>query len=96
MIRTYGFDEKEYTALKAAADLLTVASPHGTVYTVGDTYFDIGQDWMWTTIIARRTNGTSWQALNPREHSLITDIGTVESIFQAVNSVRNSKFNPDE
>lgn len=95
MIQTYGRDDKEYTALTAAADLLTVGSPHGTTYTVGDVYFDLGQGWMWTTIIATRTDGSSWQALDPREHSLITDIGTVESIFQAVEAVRNSKWNPD-
>lgn len=95
MITTYDKGTKEYTALEAAAKLLEVASPNGTRYTVEDTYFDYGQDWRWTTVIAYRKDGTSWQALYPAEHELITDIGTVESIFQAVEQVRNGKFNPD-
>lgn len=95
MITTYAEGTKERTALEAAAALLEVASPNGTPYFVEDTYFDAGQDWKWTTIVAYGKNGT-WQALNPREHELITDIGTVEAIFQAVESVRNDKYNPDK
>lgn len=96
MITTYKKGTPQYTALEAASKLLEVSSKKGTKYAVEDVYFDLGQNWMWTTVIAYDRNGGSWQALNPREQDLITDIGTVEAIFQAVESVRNDKYNPDK
>ena len=96
MITTYKRGTPQYTALEAAAKLLEVSSKKGMKYSVEDVYFDMGQDWMWTTVIAYESDGDSWQALNPSEQALITDIGTVEAIFQAVESVRNDKYNPDK
>ena len=94
MITTYEPGSPEYIALEAAAKLLEVASPNGTKYKVGDCFFDYGQNWMWTTILAEGKNG-SWQALNPRDHELITT-GTLQNIFRGVENTRNSKFNPDK
>lgn len=95
MIATFERHSREYKALEAAAALLTALSPHGTAYMVEETYFDFGQGWKWTTVIAHRSNGDSWQALNPREQDMITDECTLESITKAVEMVRNGKYNPD-
>lgn len=95
MITTYAKGSKEYKALEAAAALLTAVA-NRTTYKVEETYFDLGQGWEWTTVIAYRDDGTSWQALNPREHDLITDGGTLNDIRDAVAMVVGSKFNPDK
>lgn len=58
---------KEFKKLDLMAKVLTGMSATGTVYFVGNTYLDLGQDWMWTTIIAHTPNGDSYQALSPRE-----------------------------
>lgn len=96
MITKYERGTKEYTALEAAAKLLELASPNGTKYEVEETYFDYGQDWVWTTIVAHPVKGMSWQALNPRDHALITDDLMPGSIVKAVENTLNSKFNPDK
>lgn len=94
MIKTYEHYEKEYTALRCAAAALECASPNGTEYRVEDTYFDFGQDWVWTTIIAYRKDGSSWQALCPRDHDLIVTCD-IDRIAEAVKNVIHSKYNPD-
>ena len=91
MIAVYKPETFEYKRLEEAAATLTAASPNGTIYTVEETYFDYGQNWKWTTIIARKPNGSTWQALCPRDHALILN-GDIE---QAVQNTVNSKFNPD-
>ena len=87
---------KEYEALETTANLLTALSRGGTRYIVEDTYFDFGQDWRYTSVIAYRKDGTSWQALSASDHDLVTDIGTIEAIEKAVENTVNSKFNPDK
>ena len=77
-IRQYAPNEPEHGRLVEAAQELTRLSPNGTTYSVNDTWFDFGQRWMWTTIIATRPDGTSWQALNPRDHERILRSGDGE------------------
>lgn len=101
METTYKRGTKEYTALEAAAKLLELASPNGTKYRVEDCYFDYGQKWMWTTIVAYKPDGNYWQALCPRDHEHITDYGTdpehgFAEILKAVRNTIDSKFNPDK
>ena len=85
IIRQYAPNSDEYVKLSLASSELTKQSTKGTAFYVDDCYFDLGQDWMWTTIIARRTNGDSWQALCPRDYEKIllsTDIpATVSEIM---------------
>lgn len=96
MITTYEVGTKEHKALEAAAKLLEAMSPNGTEYTVEDVYFDYGAHWMWTTVVAHRKDGTSWQALCPRDQNLITDDGSLEGIARAVSYTIKDKFNPDK
>ena len=70
-IKVYPRNSDERVKLTEAARELTRISGNGTVYTVEETYFDYGQNWMWTTIIAHRQSGDSFQRLCPRDHEKI-------------------------
>ena len=41
----------------------------GGKFEVQDIYFDLGQDWWWTTIVCKDQN---YQILNPHQHGAIT------------------------
>lgn len=91
-IKVFGKDTAEYKLLEAAAAMLTEQSPNKYRYYVGETYFDFGQGWKWTTIIC--DNNSEWggyQALNPREQEEVLN----GNIAGAVESVFNSPYNPD-
>ena len=68
-------DSEEYEKLEKVADYLTNYSPNNIYYRVEKTYFDFGQNWMWTTIIAYDKKGSSWQAIYPKvqEDILLSD-----------------------
>ena len=73
IIRTYSKDSHEYDMLERACAVLTATSKKGITYKVEDTYFDFGQNWMWTTIIAHDPNSCfgSYQAVCPRDYEKI-------------------------
>lgn len=73
MIRTFKEGSYEYEQLRIAAEMMTEQSPRGFRYYVADTYFDYGQDWMWTTILGISNSNlvTTFQALNPRQQEEI-------------------------
>ena len=93
IIRTYAPDTDEYARLKTASVVLTAVSPKHITYTVEDTYFDFGQDWMWTTLIARRPDGVEYQAICPRdfEKILLTD-----DMLTTLSEVRADKWWSDK
>ena len=70
-IRQFEPDTEEYGRLRIASQEMTKASTKGTIFSVGDCYFDFGQRWMWTTIIAHRPDGEHWQVLSPADHERI-------------------------
>lgn len=84
----------EYKRLSAAAAMLTVKSPKKSRYYVGETYFDYGQDWKWTTVLCDGSEWGSYQALNPREQEeiLLCDMSELDKI---TNEVLADKFCPD-
>ena len=59
--RTFEPDSPEVEKLRSACKELARLSPYGTTYTVETIYFDYGQNWWWTTIVAYHRNGSSWQ-----------------------------------
>ena len=71
VIKVWAKESVQYHALSRFADVLSNCCD--TVrFVVGQTYFDHGQDWKWTTILARPVNGDDgWQALNPRQANAI-------------------------
>lgn len=95
MIRTYSPDTDEYKRLTVAARVLTDVSVKGIVYTVEDTYFDYGQRWMWTTIIANDPSSSfgSYQALCPRDYEriLLTD-----DLLTTLSAIRADKWWSDK
>lgn len=70
-IRIYSADEQEYQNLSYVARIMSARSSNGTRFEVGITYFDFGQNWKWTTIIAYTQNKSSFQALTPAEQEKI-------------------------
>ena len=71
-------DSNEYFQLKVFCQILEDLT-EDMRYEAKDTYFDAGQDWMWTTVVAYNLReGGSFQALNPRDWS--------EIVLDATNS----------
>ena len=91
--KTYTPEDREYMRLKIAADILSGLATR-TTFKVEDTYWDLGAGLVWTTIIAYRDDGSSWQALNPREHELIANATDALDIGKAVNLVINNPYAP--
>ena len=76
-IRVYAPNSDEMVKLKLACYELERLSRHGTRYYVEETYFDFGQNWTYSAIIADKGNGDTWQAVCPRDYERIllsTDI----------------------
>lgn len=91
-ITLFNHEDVEYQKLEAAAELLTEKSPRGYTYYVGDTYFDFGQNWKWTTILCEGSGWGSYQALSPRTQELIIES---DNLAEAVEEVLNGKYCPD-
>lgn len=73
-IREYTATETGYKALGYVAALMNDRAEslgYKPLYTVGNCYFDYGQDWMWTTILYGAGTSGSFQALYPSEHECI-------------------------
>ena len=83
-IKTFDYGTPEYERLRKSAVMLTENSDHGTFYRVENTYFDYGQDWLWTTLIAHTADGHSYQALSPREQE---NLLTADNIFEGLHKV---------
>jgi len=98
-ISVFKKDSPEYVLLNKAALILMFKSPKRYQYYVGETYFDFGQDWKWTTVLCSTGEGGvcgSYQALNPREQAEILDSdGSLESISKIVDGILSDKFCPD-
>lgn len=89
-------NDPEYKNLEFAAAAANLLSPKGYTYRVGDTYFDYGQNWKWTTLLV--DDGGNWggyQALNPREFEAIVEAETPEQILEIVREMFKDKFCPD-
>lgn len=71
IIDTFKPGSWEYEQLRIAAEMLTNKSPENNVYCVGNTYFDFGQNWMWTTILCADGSGWGSQAITPEQQEEI-------------------------
>lgn len=78
-----------YRNLKLASAMMQYTDPDSE-YVVEDTYFDFGQDWMWTTIIKKNADN-KWcngvQILCPRDEDRILLADTPEEIAEIVNDI---------
>lgn len=97
-IKRYASNTSEYDALRRASHILTGLSPNGWEYYVGETYFDYGQNWKWTTILCHCTgNGfaDTYQALSPAAQEEIITAGHGAALVEACQRVLSGKFCPD-
>ena len=90
-IKIFPRDSEEYEKLDRVATFLTAMSPNKYYYYVGKTYFDYGQDWKWTTILAQKNDngsyGDSYQALNPREQEEIILANSDEELEEIARNI---------
>lgn len=94
-IKTFKLGDPEFENLYKLADILTKKSPNKYIYYVGDTYFDLGQDWMWTTVLCRG-DWSSYQALNPREQEEAILAKSDAELEKIADSVLSDKYCPDK
>lgn len=77
-------DSNEYFQLKVACQI-AAEETKDMEYKVQDTYFDYGQDWMWTTVIAiNLKDGSSFQMFNPRDWAEIINDATNARIREII------------
>lgn len=80
-IKVYSMGTPEFVQLERAAALLTGLSPNGWTYFAGDTYFDFGQGWKWTTVLRREQ---PVQFLTPAEQTKIIEAKNPMQILSIV------------
>lgn len=90
---TIKVNEFGYKNLVAAAGMLAAFSKNNARYVVRDVYFDLGQNWMWTTICREGYNDC--QVLSPREWENIIFSTNVNELAEAVKDIQNGKYFSD-
>ena len=90
-----GSDEEK--KLVAVAKMLEAVSPNGYRYEVEVTYFDYGQDWLWTTIIRHDDNKDyNVQVLNPKEWEHIITAETITDLCVITEHITKDKYFGDK
>jgi hypothetical protein len=79
-------DSREWRNLQAVAKLLEAESPNGATYDVREVYFDLGQDWMWTTIVRR--GFYDCQVLCPRDWNSILAATSISDLANLAELIR--------
>lgn len=80
--------------LNRVASFLTAMSPKGYRYYVDDIYFDYGQNWMYTTVIADDGDG-GYQALNPRQQGKVFFANSIDELYEIAKEVLSGDYTPD-
>lgn len=91
---TYAPDTREYQLLQIVANMLTERATR-TTFCVDDTYWDVGAGIVWTTIIANRDDGSSWQVLYPYRRKAILAATEAADLLKVVDSIVNSPYAPE-
>ena len=95
-IQCYQKHSNEYNRLRTAAAVLELLEP-SLHFDVDDTYFDYGQDWRWTTIIAtdpEKKPGTvlsKFQYLSPRDQEDIVSCTDCRQIAAVCENILGKK-----
>ena len=82
--------DRAYENLLAVAAVLQATSKNKAKYIVRDVYFDLGQNWMWTTIC--REGYRDCQILSPRQWEEIILSTTASDIFECVKDIQEDKY----
>ena len=86
-------DKQELNMLQAAASMFAAFSPNNYIYKVRGTYFDYGQDWMWTTIICEDpSRDASWQVLSPRQWENILTAQNEAELVDVVREIKSDTY----
>ena len=91
-IKQFSKYSDEYEKLDRVSTFLTAMSPNKHYYYVGNTYFDFGQDWKWTTILAKTPRGDSYQALNPRQQEDILLARSDEELEEIAKQILKNSY----
>lgn len=83
-IKVFEAETPERERLEQAAKMMTAKSPRGYRYYVGETYFDFGQDWKWTTILRTGSEWGDVQALYPVDQLNIIERDDLEAAVDEV------------
>lgn len=92
-IKVYPVESDEHRLLETVASELTKRSAAGFTYDVKDVYFDLGQGWMWTTIVVRTPSNESWQVLSPRDHERII---YAQDLRGVINDIKKELYRDSE
>lgn len=90
---TYAPDTREHQLLQIVANMLTERATR-TTFCVDDTYWDFGAGIVWTTIIANRDDGSSWQTLYPFQRNAIFAATEAADLLRVVESIVNDPYAP--
>ena len=86
--RVLNKDEQTYKNLEVVCGILNALCKTDTIYKVGITYLDFGQDWKWTTIL----NNKGVQVLSPAEWEKIELADTAYELANIANEIRAGKY----
>lgn len=94
-IAVWSKDTIEYKRLelfKSMLDVIIVENNFPIAITIQTTYFDIGQSWLWTTIIVTKLNSKScidsYQLLYPANHEKVI-WGDMHDILEVAQEIKN-------
>ena len=95
-IDTFDKDSEEWKKLREVGIKVSENSP--IKLRVENTYFDYGQKWMWTTLIAieeKADNTSTWQAINPSQQAAIL-AGYGDEVAQDLIDKYSKEYNKNE
>ena len=81
VIKVFSPGSDEYKKLEAAANLLTWLT--GKQCYVGETYYDYGQGWKWTTVLQKDPSWGSVQLFTPKAQQMVIDAKTGKDLGEA-------------
>ena len=102
MERILDREERAYKNMVAVAAMLEATSVKGFHYYVNECYFDMGQNWMWTTILCRDKSLkpddvlASWQELSPRQWKAIEAATSVADLTAIVEDIQAGDYFMDK
>ena len=80
---------KRLNALKALLEVIIMQNKFPIELSIQNTYFDIGQDWMWTNIIVYKNNShDSYQLLYPANHEKVI-WGDIYDILEVAQEIKD-------
>lgn len=89
-------DSEVYKKLERASEIFNKKSPNRFRYEVGNTYLDFGSGYQWTTIIATKRDGSTYQVLSPNEWEDIVNAKEDSEVERVIAKVLSDKCNPDK